>query len=357
MSTETRWAVLGTGGIATAFVTCAPHAASTRVTAVISRTQASARDFAERFAIPHASDDLAATLARDDVDALYVATLHPMHEEPVRVALEAGIPVLCEKPMTMTAATSRVLFDLAHEHDTFLMEAVWMRFVPAVREAKRLIAEGRIGKPTRLCAEFIIDAPFDSPDFGAGHRLYAPELGGGALHDLGVYPIHAALHFLGRPDEVMGSWQAAPTGVDASADLRFSYDDGRQAYLTCGFGGQSDGSGANLCIVEGEDGSIVLDATFIGAERLWIVPNAIAPLFGFGKSGGATAAFRKLARSMSLPGIERIDLPYPDNGLQFETEAAGKAIREGSIEHPLAPHADTIAALEIIEEVLAQPSA
>ena len=349
MTASTSWAVLATGGIAQAFATCVRHASGATIASVVSRGEASARAFASRFGVPHATTDLDAALER--VDALYVATPHPMHGPPVRKALERGVAVLCEKPMAMTAAEAQALCELARERQTFLMEAVWTRFVPAVREAHRLIAGGRIGAVRRLCAEFAIAAPFDHAHYGAAHRLYAPDLGGGALHDLGVYPIHAALAFLGHPDAVTGSWCAAPTGVDAEADLRLDYADGRVAYLTCGFGG----AGANICVVEGDRGSIVLDATFIGAPRLWFVPNRLAPLWGFGRTGGWAARFRRMARRTPLPGVRRIDMPFPDEGLQFEITAAGEAIRGGLVEHPLAPHADTVKALKVIEEVLAQP--
>ena len=342
-----RFAILATGGIAAAFARCARHAAGAEVSAVVSRTQAAADAFAAEHGIAHASTDLSATLARPDVDALYVATPHPMHAAAVRTALDTRVPVLCEKPLTMTAAEARELAALARERQTFLMEAMWTRFVPALREAKRLVETGRIGPVRRLCAEFAIDRPFD-----AAHRLFAPELGGGALHDLGVYPIHLALMFMGRPAKVHATWTAAPTGVDTSADLRCEWPDGRLAYLTCGF----DRAGANIAVIEGEQGSIVLDATFIGAQRLWVVPNRLAPLWGFGKPGGAAAAFRRLARRAPLPGVSRVDLPYPDDGLQFEIEAAANAIRDGLVEHPLAPLADTVAALEIIEDALAQPA-
>lgn len=344
--TETRWAVLSTGGIAETFARCLPHARGARLVSVCSRGQDTAEAFARRFAVPHATTDLTASL--EQADALYVASPHPMHAEPVRAALENGTAVMCEKPLAMRAAQARELAALAHARGTFLMEAMWTRFVPAVREAHRLIAAGRIGPVRRLCAEFAIDAPFDHPDYGPRHRLYAPALGGGALHDLGVYPLHAALAFLGHPDAVTGSWTPAPTGVDAEADVRLDYADGRVAYLTCGFGG----AGANLCIIEGERGSIVLDATFIGAQRLWVVPNRMAPLWGFGRGGGAAETFRRLARRVRLPGVERVDMPFAEQGLQFEIEAAGDAIRGGHVEHEWAPLRDTVRVLEVIEEVL-----
>ena len=344
-----RWAVLATGGIANAFARSIRHVPNATIGAVVSRSNETARAFAARHGVPFATTDLAAALQRSD--ALYVASPHPFHAAAVRAALDADVAVLCEKPLTMTAAEARELAALARERRVFLMEAVWMRFVPAVRRARELIAAGRIGAVRRLCAEFAINAPFDGPGFGENHRLYAPALGGGALHDLGVYPIHLALSILGAPDDVTAGWKAAPTGVDAEADLRFDYADGRIAYLTCGFGE----AGANLAVIEGERGSIVLDTTFIGAQRLWVVPNALAPLFGFARTHGPAARFRALARRIRLPGIERIDLPWPDDGLQFEIAAAMEAIADGRIEHPDAPLADTVLALEIIENALARP--
>ena len=347
-----RWGVVATGGIAQAFARCIRHVPDGSITAVISRSAPAANAYAAANGVPTATTDLHNALRDGAFDALYVASPHPFHASSVRAALERRVPVLCEKPLTMTAAEARTLCDLAAEKGTLLVEAVWMRFVPAIRHATELVASGRFGAVRRLCAEFSIDRPMDRPDIGANHRLYDPALGGGALHDLGVYPLHLAHLLLGPPDDVSASWRAAPTGVDAEADLRLSYGDGREAYLTCGFAA----AGANIAVIECERGSIVLDTVFIGAPRLWLVPNALVPLFGFGRASGAAARFRRIARKVRLPGLQRIDLPYPDDGLQFEIAAFQRAAADGLLEHPFVPHRDTIGVLDIIGAALDRPA-
>ena len=219
-----------------------------------------------------------------------------------------------------------------------------MRYLPAFRAARALVESGRIGQVRRMCAEFAIDAPFDP-----GHRLYARELGGGALHDLGVYVINAALAFMGTPDEIVATWEPAPTGVDRSADLEFRYRDGRVAHLTCAF----THAGANLCIVEGETGSLVLQPPFFAAQGFWTTasPKLHVP-FGFANGGAPAKAFRRLAKRLPLPGIKRHPYPFDPTGLQFEIEAATAAIRAGLVEEPDMPHERTIEVLRIIETAL-----
>ncbi|MGW2538669.1 Gfo/Idh/MocA family protein, partial [Streptomyces sp. NPDC001499] len=185
MSGTVRWGVLATGGIAARFtedLLAMPDGAE--VVAVASRTEASARAFAERFGIERAYGSWAELVADDAVDVVYVATPHSAHREAAGLALEAGKHVLCEKAFTLNAREARELAGLARERGLFLMEAMWTYCNPLVRRITELVRDGAIGEIRTVQADFGF-----AGTFGAEHRLRDPALGGGALLDLGVYPV------------------------------------------------------------------------------------------------------------------------------------------------------------------------
>ena len=180
---QLRWGVIGTGAIARAWSDDLRRTDSGRIVAVGSRTQAAADRFGDDFDVPARYASYEALVADADVDVVYVTTPHPWHHDNAILALEAGKPVLCEKPFTMNAAEAREMVAVARERKLFLMEAMWTRFLPHVVELRRLLAEGAIGEIIRVSADHGQWIPHDP-----AHRIFAPELGGGALLDLGVYP-------------------------------------------------------------------------------------------------------------------------------------------------------------------------
>jgi predicted dehydrogenase len=198
-----RWGIIGTGGIARAFAADLALTDSGTVVAVGSRSLATA----ERFGAgrPHGSYE--ALVNDPEVDAVYVATPHPMHHAAARLALEAGKPALVEKAFTMNAAEARDLVALARERGVFLMEAMWTRFLPHMAEIRRLLADGALGELVTVTADhgqwFAQDPAF---------RLFAPELGGGALLDLGVYPVSFASMVLGASSRSPRPRSPASTG-------------------------------------------------------------------------------------------------------------------------------------------------
>jgi predicted dehydrogenase len=200
-----RWGIIGTGGIARAFAADLELTGSGTVAAVGSRSLEKARAFG--FGRAHGSYE--ALVADPDVDVVYVATPHPMHHANARLALEAGKPVLVEKAFTMNADEAKDLVSLARERELFLMEAMWTRFLPHMAEIRRLIADGALGEIVTVLADHGQWFPQD-PAF----RLFAPELGGGALLDLGVYPVSFASMVLGTPERIVTLSTPAFTGVD-----------------------------------------------------------------------------------------------------------------------------------------------
>lgn len=228
MTEPIRWAVVATGGIAAAFTADLGATADAEVVAVASRHLDRAQTFADAHGIARAYDDVEVMLADGGIDVVYVATPHPQHTVPTRTALEAGVAVLCEKPLAADPADARALIDLARQQQVFLAEAMWLRCNPLVVEAQRLVADGLIGDLRLVTADLGWPATYDPES-----RLWAPELGGGALLDVGVYPLAFARSFLpAAPDLVGVAGALAPNGVDADATLLLG-SDGVQARLSC----------------------------------------------------------------------------------------------------------------------------
>src|ERR1700761_2717272 len=223
-----RWGILGTGGIASTFVTDLQLTDSGVVIAVGSRSQGSADRFADKFGIASRHGSYESLVADPDVDVIYVATPHPMHHDNAVLALRAGKHVLVEKPFTMNAAEARDVAGVARQHGLFAMEAMWTRFLPHTAVIRDWLAQGVLSDIVTVTADH---GQWFAED--AGFRLFAPELGGGALLDLGVYPVSFASMVLGPPSRVVSMSDPAFTGVDAQTSMLFGYASGAQSVLTC----------------------------------------------------------------------------------------------------------------------------
>ena len=229
-----RWGIIGTGSIAACFAADLSLTDSGLVIAVGSRHRESAERFADQFRIPHRHASYEDLVRDPDVEVVYVATPHPMHHANAMLALEAGRAVLVEKAFTMNAAEARHLVDVARTKRLFLMEAMWTRFLPHVAEIRRLIGDGTLGDIVTVFADH---GQWFARD--AASRLFAPELGGDALLDLGVYPVSFASMILGPPDRILAMVDPAFTGVDGQTSMLFGYTSGAQAVLSCTSGARS----------------------------------------------------------------------------------------------------------------------
>ena len=209
-----RWGIIGTGRIARIFATELAVSPDAALAAVGSRTARAAAAFAADFAGVRAHGSWTDLVGDDRVDAVYVATPHPWHAEAALLAVRAGRHVLVEKPFTMDAHQARDVVAAARAAGVFCLEAMWTRFLPHSLRIRHLVADGAIGEPVSLTADV---GQWFPPD--PGHRLFAPALGGGALLDMGVYPVSWASMLLGRPSEVLAVSDPAFTGVDATATL------------------------------------------------------------------------------------------------------------------------------------------
>lgn len=245
-----NWGIVGTGRICDNFCRAlTEHTQGTqKVAAVCSRSEEKGSSFASRFGCDRVYTELEAMCADSEIDVIYIGTPHPCHGSAVITAVSAGKHVLCEKPMTLNAAQARACFEAARKNEVFLMEAVWTRFLPPVVKAYEWVSSGMIGEVVRVTADFHSYNEEDPSD-----RLFSPELGGGSLLDLGVYPLLAANLFLhGAPETVHTEMIPAATGVDRYMTAQLRYENG-DAFISSGFD-----RGSCHALIEGTCGMIVV---------------------------------------------------------------------------------------------------
>ncbi len=227
------WGVLGPGRIAQSFARDLLLVPDARLAATGSRSVERARAFASEFG-GAAHGSYAELVADPAVDVVYVASPHSAHEEHTMLALDAGKHVLCEKPMTLDAASTARLFDAARERGLFLMEAMWTATNPVVRTMLRLLAAGEHGRPRQVHADLGFPVRVEPTD-----RLMDPALGAGALLDMGIYPLTLAHLVLGKPESLVAQAGLAPTGIDLDVAIAGRYPGGATAALTASMTAQS----------------------------------------------------------------------------------------------------------------------
>ncbi|MDF1609768.1 Gfo/Idh/MocA family oxidoreductase [Hoeflea sp. YIM 152468] len=341
-----RWGIAGTGAIAKQFASDMPLARGASLAAVCSRDPSRAQNFAGRQPGVAAFASLSEMIAAQAVDAVYIATPNMAHHRQSLDCIAAGIPVLVEKPLTASLAQAVEIQSAARSANVFVMEAMWSRYLPAIKAARAALRDGSIGTVRRLEADLAWKR-----DFNPHSRLFDKSQGGGALHDLGVYPISLARYFLGEPDSVSASWRAAPSGVDMSAEVRMAFA-GADARIGCSL----DRNGANRMVIEGDKGVLVIGPVFIKAQGFAIYPSRrLADLAQPGGNALPARIRRKLFRHLPLPATTRHGFDFPGTGLQFEIEAASNAIRQGMTRQPDNSLDDSVITLRIIETILSQP--
>lgn len=318
MTAPIRWGILATGGIAATFVRDLAYLPDAEVVAVGSRTEEAATAFAETHGIPRAYGTWQELADDPDVDAVYVATPHSAHVAATSLILEAGKAALTEKPIALDLAGATTLVELSRARRAFLMEAMWTRFIPAVRHALDLVRDGAIGRLTAVHSDF----GFAGPDDPA-HRLNAKALGGGAALDLGVYPATIAHLFLGAPDTVKAWADLGPEGTDRNTAMLFGYESGAVATLTCSLVGFSP----TLAVISGSEGFIELPAKFFMARQV------------------------VLHRGES---VEVRDFPVDGQGYHLEAAEVHECLRAGQIESAVMPHAETLSVMNTLDRVRAE---
>jgi scyllo-inositol 2-dehydrogenase (NADP+) len=223
-----RWAIIGPGNIAHEFARDLQLVENSRhvVSAVVSHTLESAREFAQEENVPRHYDNIHEFLSAPDVDVVYVATPHNFHHEQTILCLEKNLPVLCEKPLAVNAAQVSEMVKASKENNTFLMEGMWVRFLPSINKLIHLIDKGIIGKIVCIKADMSYVAPKDS-----NNRFFNPDLAGGSLLDLGIYPVFLSLLLKGKPEKITATGRLSDKGIDETCAAFLQYPDGSYSML------------------------------------------------------------------------------------------------------------------------------
>lgn len=317
--TALRWGILATGGIAHAFASDL-RTAGLELVAVGSRSQASADAFAAEFGIARAHGSYEELAADPDVDIVYVSTPHPMHAENARLVLEAGKHALVEKPFTLNRAEAEGLRDLAAAKGLLVMEAMWTRYLPPMVRVREIIGAGTLGEVRTLIADHtqrITDDP--------SHRLNALALGGGALLDLGIYPISFVWDILGEPTSVKAVARLGGTGADSEVATVMTHGAGAVSTTVS----SSRGAGPNTAHIVGTDARIDID-------RVWYSPTS----------------FTVTAPDGSI--LERYESHVDGRGMQYQALAAERFVSEGLLQGDVLPIDESVAVMGTLDEIRRQ---
>ena len=311
-----KWAVIGPGRIAERFAGGLAAIDDAELYAVASRSEERAASFAKKFGAEKIYTSYESLLEDPDVDAVYVATPHRFHFEQAKMCLEAKKPVLCEKPLTVNADESAQLIKLARKNNTFLMEAMWTRFLPIYEVIREWLNEGEIGEVENLTSTFGFCVPRDLDD-----RMYNEKLAGGVLLDMGVYNIAISQWVMGgNPTDFRAAGKVGPTNVDEQVAVTLKYG----GYKTSQFTASIIATQNNEFYIHGSKGFIRIHAMF------WDCISATLSNFQTEKT-----ETRRFAAT----------------GFEYETMEAMKCIREGKIESDVIPHKDTQANMELMDSI------
>lgn len=316
MESALRWGVLGTGWVAHMMTADLVENGIT-VAAAGSRAQASADAFAAEFGIPTAYGSYEALVADPTVDVIYVTTPNPFHFPHATLALNAGKHVLLEKPFTVNARQARKLVDLAAEKNLVLLEGMWTRFVPHMIRIREIIAAGTIGEVRTVIADHNQKLSSDPR-----HRINDPALAGGALLDLGIYPVSLAVDLLGEPSEVHAIAAKTATGVDRQTAILLGYPNGQQAVLHCAL----DTEGPNTATILGTAGWIAIDPTWHDATTFTVFDT-------------------------QENIVERYTKPVPGRGMHFQAIELERLAAAGLIAGEILPPAQTIAVMQVLDDI------
>jgi predicted dehydrogenase len=313
-----RWAILGAGRIANAFAKDFQFMQNAELVGIASRDKEKANAFAKEYNIPKTFTHEEMYLS-NEIDAVYIATTHNFHFEQAMECLKSGKAVLCEKPITVNDTEFEKLMAVSKEKKVFLMEAMWTYFLPAVQKAKQWLDEGKIGKLKVMQGDFAFQM-----EKNIEGRMYNPNLAGGALLDLGVYPIAMAYFFSNTvPEKITASGALTQTGVDERLGMIFQYEDFSASLFTSMVNRMS-----NAFKLFGEEG-------YIEIPDFW--------------KAGTARLFDKDFNQLEI---------YEDNrtshGFIYEMQHANDLILEGKTESPVIPHSRSNAIQETMTGIRKQ---
>lgn len=311
-----KWGILGCGQIAQKFAGALQRLEQAEIFAVASSDSSRAIDFGQRFGAHKSFGSYKEMLSDPEVEIVYVATPHSHHFLHSKMCLESGKAVICEKPFTIDAGELRELIALAKEKDLFLMEALWTRFLPHIIKAKELVDQGAIGELKMVSADFGFKA-----DFIPERRLFNPDLGGGALLDIGIYPVFLAYLFLGYPEKVRALSTFGPTGVDEQTAMTLVHQGNTISELSC-----------TLLSRTRQEATLYGTTGNIRMARRWYGPSEIE-------------LFRDDISEMQL------DYRYDDNGFEYEALEVMRCLDAGLKESPVWTPGNSLDLMRMLDEI------
>ena len=308
-----KMAILGAGGIASTMAGTISRMEQVECYAVGSRSMEKAQAFAQKFGFQKAYGSYEELVKDGEVELVYIATPHSEHYENARLCIRHKKPVLCEKAFTANAKQAKELLDYAKKEKVFITEAMWVRYLPMLQTIRAELADGVIGTPTMLTANLgylISEVP----------RLQRPDLAGGALLDVGVYPINFARMIFGdRIVKISSACTYTDSGVDEQDSITLIYEDGRVAQLAASMLGLSDRRGT----IYGTKGFMVIE-NINNFESLTVYDTGYRP-------------------------VKKIERPEQISGYEYEVEACIRALSEGKLECEEMPHSETLRVMELMD--------
>ncbi|HIV92456.1 MAG TPA: Gfo/Idh/MocA family oxidoreductase [Candidatus Eisenbergiella stercoravium] len=308
-----KMAILGAGGIASTMAGTISRMEQVECYAVGSRSLEKAQAFAQKFGFQKAYGSYEELVRDEEVELVYIATPHSEHYENARLCIRHKKPVLCEKAFTANAKQAKELLDYAKKEKVFITEAMWVRYLPMLQTIRAELADGAIGTPTMLTANLgylISEVP----------RLQRPDLAGGALLDVGVYPINFARMIFGdRIVKISSACTYTDSGVDEQDSITLIYEDGKVAQLAASMLGLSDRRGT----IYGTKGFMVIE-NINNFESLTVYDTGYRP-------------------------VKTIERPEQISGYEYEVEACIRALSEGKLECEEMPHEETLRVMELMD--------
>jgi len=314
-----KWGIIGPGKIANKFAAALALTEGANLEAVASRNIDRAREFASTFGAPRYYNNYEELAADPAIDVIYIATPHGYHHEHALLCLQHGKAVLCEKPMALDRRQVQEMVDAARQHKTFLMEAMWTRFLPLTEKILELIGNGRLGTIKYVRADFGFLAPFNPQG-----RLYDLRLGGGSLLDIGVYPLFLCLLLLGEPDTILASGYLSPTGSDETCHAVFQYRDGQSAVISSTLACQTS-----------------ITAEIAGTEGMIHIPS---PWY----KNNTFVLKRKNEED------ETFTLEPIVNGFEYQIRETMRCLDKGRLESPLMSHAFSLTMSRTMDQIRGQ---
>ncbi len=314
-----NWGIIGCGNIANKFITALKTIDNANLMAVASKSGDNAKQYAKKYNVPNYYDNYTDLVMNPGIDAVYIANSHNFHKESALLCINHGKAVLCEKSLTVNATEANELINAARSKHVFLMEAMWTRFQPAMQKVKELLDKKAIGDIRVLSAGFGFKAPPDTDN-----RFFNLRLAGGALLDIGIYPVSLASFIFGKtPSDIKSNSEIGNTGVDESSSYFFTYNKGETALLNASLTFKN----SQLAIILGTKGMIQIPLFWIAEKIIVEIENKNPVTY---------------------------DFPFRSNGYEYEIEEVMTCLRNGKTESSIMPLNESLDIMQTMDKLRSQ---